>query len=204
MENEIGQLKQYKEKLAEYEKNCLGMTQQILELTAKVDDLENRSRRNNLAIYGVTEEPDEDSKSLQEKVQRTIFTDILDIAVKSVERIHRVGNPRSERPRPIVLRLLDFSEKSKILSCCNKLKGTEISISEDFSKRVRDVRSQLWRSAADEKAQGAKVSLVFDKLKVDGKMFVWDPVQNSRVEVAARYSRPKAATKARPDVQKAD
>ncbi|KAH9378793.1 hypothetical protein HPB48_018951 [Haemaphysalis longicornis] len=128
MENEIGQLKNIRKKLAEYEKNGLGMTQQILELTAKVDDLKNRSRRNNLVIYGATEEPDKESKSLQEKVQRTIFTDILDIAVKSLERIHRVGYPRSERPRPIVLRLFDFSEKSKILSCCKKLKGTEISI----------------------------------------------------------------------------
>lgn len=71
---------------------------------------------------------------------------------------------------------------------------------------MRDLRSQLWRSAAGEKAQGAKVSLVFYKLKVDGKMFVWDPVQNARVEVfkataAAGYSQPKAARRARPDVQ---
>nr|XP_054924218.1 uncharacterized protein LOC126526716 [Dermacentor andersoni] len=123
-----------------------GMNKEMHELVIKVDDMENRSRRNNLVIYGVTEDSDEEARTLENKIKEGIFKDILALEVKSIERIHRIGNRYGQRPRPIILRLFDCREKNKILSCCNKLKGTPISISEDFSKRIRDIRSNLWRS----------------------------------------------------------
>lgn len=95
-----------------------------------------------------------------------------------------MGKYQKERPRPVILRLYDFAEKTRILSSCSNLKGTKMAISEDFSKIVRDTRQKLWHSAAQEKAEGLKVSLIYDKLKVDGKLFVWDPHHNRRVRMA--------------------
>lgn len=137
-------------------------------------------------IYGLSEESKEDNKSLQDRVQQQVFKDLLGVEVNSIERIHRVGFKRAGKHRPIMLRLFDYSEKTTIMSACFKLKGTQISISEDFSKRVRDLRRRLWHSAAVEKTNGAKVSLLFDKLKVDDKVYIWDELSNQRLEVTRR------------------
>lgn len=182
IEADMSRLTKCEELLAECEGTCQSTSKQVQDMVEKIDDLENRSRRNNLVIYGVTEEAREDSKSLEQKVKKGIFKDILGIDVASIERIHRVGYPQSERQRPVVLRLYNFAEKNKILSCCNKLKGSDISISEDFSKTVRETRAKLWKSAAGDKAKGAKVSLVYDKIKIDGKLYVWDAEKNCRIE----------------------
>lgn len=32
----------------------------------------------------------------------------------------------------------------------------------------------MWDSAAEEKANGAKVKLVFDKISIDGVLYAWD------------------------------
>lgn len=184
-----------KEKLAEHEVNYKETRELMNGLSNKVDDLENRSRKNNVIIYGLSEETKEDNKSLQDRVKQDIFKELLDIEVNSIERIHRVGYKHAGKCRPVMLRLFDFSEKARIMSSCSKLKGTQISISEDFSKKIRDLRSRLWRSATVEKANGAKVSLVFDKLKVDDKVYIWDQLLNCRVEI----TRSDAQTQRGPD-----
>lgn len=43
---------------------------------------------------------------------------------------------------------------------------------------------KLWRSATEEEDSCSKVSLVFDKLKVDGKLYVWDTLRNCRVALS--------------------
>lgn len=183
MEKVLGRLNHLEHKLAECDQACQDTNKLLLSLGAKVDDLGNRSRRNNLIIYGVSEEPNEDNRSLEDKVKKTVFKDLLDLEVRTIERIYRIGAKRGQSPRPVILRVFDFSEKSNILSHCFK-KATQISIREDFSLRIRELRSKLWHSAEGDKATGCKVSLVYDKLKFDGKTFVWDAQPDHRVELS--------------------
>lgn len=68
----------------------------------------------------------------------------------------------------------------EILRNCNRLKGTNISVSEDFSRQVQSLRKCLWDSARDERNRGAKVRLVYDKIVVDGSLFYWDLASGSR------------------------
>ncbi|XP_037572058.1 uncharacterized protein LOC119454127 [Dermacentor silvarum] len=188
IENDMERLKYCEEKLAECENKYDTTKDQIQNLALKLDDLENRSRRNNLIIYGVTEKPNEDIVSLEKIVRENILKETLGIEVKTLERIHRIGTRTSNRDRPIILRLFDYAEKTKILSCCYKLKGTPLTVSEDFSKRVREMRTHLWHSAVNERANGAKVRLTFDKLRIDEKVYTWDPVKNIRIELPQKAS----------------
>ncbi|XP_075742505.1 protein partner of snf isoform X2 [Rhipicephalus microplus] len=197
IEKEICRMQTLEQKLTVCEEACSSSNIQLLELSAKVDDLENRSRRNNLVIYGINEEVDKDWKSLEAIVKQEVFQKVLGIEVKSLERIHRVGKYHKERHRPIILRLYDFAEKNRILSCCSKLKGPKIAISEDFSKIVCDTRQKLWHSAAQDRAEGLKVSLIYDKLKVDGKLYVWDSQHNRRV----RMTKSVTPTQRQPEIQ---
>ncbi|KAH9367408.1 hypothetical protein HPB48_004003 [Haemaphysalis longicornis] len=194
IEKEMGKLQTFEQKLAECEATCSNTSAQVSESLVKVDDLKNRSRRNNLIIYGINEEPEEDVKSLEDKIKHEVFKDVLEIEVTSVERIHRIGKYKNQH-RLVIVRFYDFAEKAKILSCCNKLKGTDIVISEDFSKRMRDIRAKLWHSAADERANGVKVSRLYDKIKIDEKIFAWDSVNNRRIEVTSSTPAQKPSTK---------
>ncbi|KAH9384416.1 hypothetical protein HPB48_026423 [Haemaphysalis longicornis] len=170
IEQELCRIEKCEQRLEKVDEACINTSKLVLELVAKVDDLENRSRRNNILVYGVKEDQDEDSEELERKVNEEIFKKILGVEVNSIERIHRIGLKHAERHRPIILRFFNYVDKTKVMSSCFKLKGTKIAISEDFSKNVRDIRAKLWRSAAEEKSSGSKVSLRYDKLKVDDRV----------------------------------
>lgn len=183
IEKELARLQQFEDKLAEHEVMTVETNKLVRELSVKVEDLENRSRRNNIIIYGVEEGDNEQNADLQQQIVKGIFKDILKVNVTSVERMHRIGRKTQNRERPVILKLYNFSEKMLVLRNCGKLKGTAISISEDFSARVRDLRKKLWQSAKEDRDNGAKVTLVFDKLKIDDDLYVWDEAKNARVSL---------------------
>lgn len=82
--------------------------------------------------------------------------------------------------RPVIIKFFDYREKTNVLSSAFKLKGSTLSLSEDFSKRVREIRKQLWKSSEKERLRGCKTKLVYDKLKVDDVLFAWDEGKGSR------------------------
>lgn len=133
----------------------------------------------------MTEENDAD-QPLGEQVAKGILEDIIQVPNVAIERIHRIGKPVANKCRPVILKLVDGRDKTRILKNCGNLKGTEFSISEDFSPRVQQIRKKLWASAREERSSGAKVALTFDKIKVNGKLYRWDDSLNSRVPVAVQ------------------
>ncbi|XP_037278177.2 uncharacterized protein LOC119171476 [Rhipicephalus microplus] len=158
---------------------------ELTALARQIDDLDNRSRRNNLLVRGVEEEEFEDEAVLLSKVNDDIFDKLLGSKCSSIERIHRLGKKIPGRSRPVILKVGDFRDKTKILKNCRNLKGTQFSISEDYSKRVVEIRKQLWISSADERAKGAKVKLIIDKLKVNNVLYGWNEVTNERFRYAS-------------------
>lgn len=146
-------------------------------------DLEDRSRRNNLLIFGVDERPDETSDSIIDTVVKDIFSDILKVKVSSAERIHRIGRKVANKSRPVIVKFVDHRKKEQVLRNCNKLKGTPISISEDFSKATRETRKKLWDDTATIRARGGKVRLAYTKIKVDDVLYKWDDDHQVRIPV---------------------
>ncbi|XP_075741104.1 uncharacterized protein LOC142789271 [Rhipicephalus microplus] len=158
---------------------------ELTALARQIDDLDNRSRRNNLTVRGVEEEESEDEAVLLSKVNDDIFDKLLGSKCSSIERIHRLGKKIPERNRPVILKVGDFRDKTKILKNCRNLKGTQFSISEDYSKRVVEIRKQLWISSADERAKGANVKLIIDKLKVNNVLYGWNEATKERFRYAS-------------------
>ncbi|XP_077486842.1 uncharacterized protein LOC144098218 [Amblyomma americanum] len=158
------------------------LEQNVSSLLNKVDELENRSRRNNLIIYGVKEESTETFDDLIKKIKESVFLEKLDLTISGIERCHRLGK-KKDGDRPVIVKFLDYREKVSIMKACPKLKGSEISISEDFSLGVRQIRQKLWESSAEERSNGAKVKLFFDKLSVNGTLFAWDKTKNKRYRI---------------------
>lgn len=62
-----------------------------------------------------------------------------------IEMAHRVGQQqRSQRPRMIIARFLNFKDKEKVLQARKWLAGTNIHINEDFSDRIKMICKDLW------------------------------------------------------------
>lgn len=129
--------------------NDLGAIQQELEivkdtaerLTAQNDavmstlqDLEDRSRRNNVVLYGI---PDErETWDQTEKKAVSVLSAALgsELSPNEIERAHRIGSFSPSKCRPVIIRFLSFKVKNQMLALRSKLKESNISISEDYSE----------------------------------------------------------------------
>ncbi|XP_040071894.1 uncharacterized protein LOC120844271, partial [Ixodes scapularis] len=149
-------------------------------LVKQIDDLENRSRRNNLTVRGIKEVASENEDVLMRNINNEVFGTILNQKLNSIQRIHRLGKKMIGRDRPVVLTVADFKEKMAVMKNCVKPKGTKISINEDYCKRVVELRKNLWISTAEERKNGAKVNVVFDELWLNNVLSVWNGVSNER------------------------
>lgn len=127
-------------------------------LREKVDDLENRSRRNNLRILGLPEDiPQQELANICEKE----IPELLRLPAScKVERAHRLGpdlrsakrdtNPNvsrtAEKPRQVIVKYLDYADKTNILRTFRALKnnltlrGHKLLIFGDFSAEVTQKR----------------------------------------------------------------
>ncbi|XP_077560609.1 uncharacterized protein LOC144175401 [Haemaphysalis longicornis] len=195
-EKRLGDIERKLDALTVLETNVSSCQEQIASLSTtiqtlenKLDDLENRSRRSNLIIYGLPEAEDESSDTLEHAVNQKIVKGILDLDPVGIERIHRLGRPSSGKVRPVIFKLLDSRDKVSILKKGIKLKGTNYSIGEDFSKRLRELRRKLWQSSKENRDNGDKTSLIFDKLYINKKAYVWNDEKNDKVPVQKKRNR---------------
>lgn len=143
-------------------------------------------------VFGIPESEKESVADLEAKVLVNVFRERLGVTLSTVERIHRIGK-KSARPRPVILRLYDYREKSEVYKQCSKLKGSGISISDNFSKETLAKRKMLWDSAKQERDSGRHVRLNYDKLHVDSDVYTWDHSKSSRVKVQRPKRRAAAA-----------
>ena len=122
----------------------------------KLIDLEDRSRRNNLRIYGISESKYETWEKCEEKVDE-VFREKLGLDNIHIERAHRVKrgkNDKSTKPRTIVCNLLSFKEKKLVIKNAKNLKNTNIFIDEDFSPETMEYRKQLWEEVKELRRKG--------------------------------------------------
>uniref|UniRef100_A0A6B0V913 Tick transposon n=1 Tax=Ixodes ricinus TaxID=34613 RepID=A0A6B0V913_IXORI len=88
--------------------------------TEKLVDLEDRSRRSNLGIYGLPEPNNETGLQLKDHVVGELFEKKLDVKCCSIGRIHRLG--RKKANSPVILYLQNYNEKQAILKNAKKTK----------------------------------------------------------------------------------
>ncbi|XP_070557445.1 uncharacterized protein [Ptychodera flava] len=158
------------ESFAEIKQSLDELKQENAQLRRENDDLENRERRNNLVFYGIEQDcPNESWDSSEDKVKR-LLRDKLGIKDDiEFERVHRVVNaPPIRGEKPIIAKFTKFKDRSKVLTNANKLKDTNISIGEDFSRRMRNIRAKLFafRKAQLEENNAKKIQIRYDKLIV--------------------------------------
>ncbi|XP_075531550.1 uncharacterized protein LOC142564435 [Dermacentor variabilis] len=163
--------------------NTTQTAKDIKGIEARLDDAENRSRRNNLIFYNITDNNASENYAQSEETVLRLCRDHLGLTIdpKEIERAHRLGRHSSGRSRPIIVKLTFFKTKQLILSNGRKLKGTDYSVGEDFSRPVRDARKHLVRFA---KTKNTKFSLRYKTLFIGPKQYAFDESSQTVKEIS--------------------
>lgn len=141
--------------------------------------LEAYTRRENMRIFNVQEESDENTEGLV----RNIFTTKMQIPLQDVnairfERVHRIPTKKSSqrsqsqpRSNPIIVRFSHYQDKEFVRSFVKNLKGTNIGISDDFPKEVGEIHKTLYPVLKKAKQEHKRAHFKFDKLIIDGHIY---------------------------------
>ena len=139
------------------------------EILMKLDDLENRARRSNLVLHGVSEVPKENCY----ETVRAFFSDFVGVPQNdyAIERCHRTPtvirdqrDGAAMRPRIIHVAFSTYASKEKVRKACvAKLKAVQsrfrdgkVFVSEDFSRRVLQMRKEKMDALKQLKDEGKK------------------------------------------------
>ncbi|XP_040272583.1 uncharacterized protein LOC120988885 [Bufo bufo] len=134
--------------LEEHHKVLVALSKHISQLLSHLDDIDNRHRRNNLRIRGVSELVQ--SSDLELTVQ-VLFHSLLkgdESSPIEMDRVHRALGPKSanpSRPRNIVCRVHFYKVKEAILKAARQadkveVDGFQVQIMPDLSRRTLQLR----------------------------------------------------------------
>lgn len=121
--------------------------------TARIDDMENRMRRNNVQAIGICEK-NEGKNPVQfiEQWLLQIYGKDSFSAIICVERVHSLPMrplPPGNLPRMFICKLLNYKDRDVILSKAKnlgdnlKMANSKISLFPDFSAEVQKQRAQF-------------------------------------------------------------
>lgn len=142
-------------------------------LKNKMDQLENYSRRNNVRIVGLREDSEgqDPVKFFTEWIPSVLGAD----GPVEIERAHRTLNPKprsNEPPRPVLIRLLRFQDREKILRLARAkgnitVDGKKVSFFPDMSPDLARRRKQLVPALKAIKEKGITCYLIYPaRLKI--------------------------------------
>lgn len=159
------------------------LTSQNYELASRLDELEDRSRRNNLIFYGMP-----DTKETWEETETKIVTELTSVldgfSPNEIERAHRLGSFSNGKVRPIIVKFSNFKTKDKFLGLRKELKEKDLTVGEDFSPSTRLIHKKLIEFG--KKQPGSpKFQLRYKKMKLNNKWYTYDLISNSIREMQA-------------------
>ena len=103
-------------------------------LEERLDEMEQYSRRNSIRISGVAETTD-----VSEFISAKLNIDVSD----QIDRCHPVGKRNADdKPRPLLVKFLNYGSREKVLKGRSKLKGSGIYINEDLTKSRSEIASK--------------------------------------------------------------
>jgi len=115
-------------------------------LDLKVDDIEQRSRLENLRIFGIPEKPGEQTDQLVIDVASKIG---VTLTSSSIGRSHRVGPKKPGSKRAIIVKFVSFADRQKMFTAKKQLKGTNITIKEDLTAARQAVLKKAMEKFSD-------------------------------------------------------
>ena len=105
------------------DKQILDLTTKVQDLEDKADDLEQYSRRNSLRISGIPEREGEDV--LQEMLRVVNSTLLPPLTVEEIDRVHRVGPKLPDKSQQILIKLAMYRTRHRVFTASRGIKFTQ-------------------------------------------------------------------------------
>lgn len=163
-------------------------------LLSRIDELEDRSRRNNLIFYGFSDSPRETWEQ-SESLVKDVLTNVLPtLSDDAFERAHRLGSFSPSKARPIIVKFSSFKVKDQILSARKKLREKNVTVSEDFCPATREIRNKLTAFAKSQPGEPL-FHLRYKRLVINKTHYIYNPATNEISEDVRRstttYDQPR-------------
>lgn len=125
--------------------------------------------KNNLVFTGLA---DRSNENCEQKLRHFIFEEL------GIEQFIEFGNVYSNNgARPIMVRFLYHNQKQMILENGYMFKNDRFGVHEQFPAKIVGRRHKLYPVMNDVKHQGKRVSLVRDRLYIDGELY--NPIEDN-------------------------
>lgn len=136
----------------------------------KVDNLENRSRRNNVRFLGIPEGTEKEYGGAENFIEKFVKEKLeVEISSSSIQRAHRISvGKNANHPRPIVAHFWNYKEKENVIKAGPKqrpqVNGRDVFVNHDYSSTVMQKRKALIPVMNEKRREGQRAWLQYDKL----------------------------------------
>uniref|UniRef100_A0A3B5Q2F2 L1 transposable element RRM domain-containing protein n=1 Tax=Xiphophorus maculatus TaxID=8083 RepID=A0A3B5Q2F2_XIPMA len=192
--------------MAEKERWDIGVRDAIVQLLndqkllrEKITDLEGRSRRNNLRVYGIPENAEGTSmQRYMENMLKTELGDSLDLGSEKnlgIERAHRALGaqpPAGAPPRSTVVRFLKFNVKEQILRAAWKrpiyIQEKRIFFDHDYAENIQLKRREYApvKKALKENAIRFQTPMAKMRVHFDSGMVIYSSAEEAALDLRRR------------------
>jgi hypothetical protein len=186
-------LRKQQKTIAELNHDIEFMRKQRDDITDTVVDLQCRSMKDNLIFTGLGGESNTEETELK---LRDFLHHELGLDSERIEfgNVHRYGQFKPGRQRPIVARFLHHRDLITVNENSYKLAGSPFGINEQFPAVIEDRRRQLYPIMKRLKRNRSnKVKLVRDRLYVNGELYD-ERFDHERMDAQASSAQSKPAS----------
>lgn len=136
-------------------------------------DLQSSSMQDNLIFTGILEQtPEDPEKSVKDFMIKQLKLPAETVQTITFHQVHRLRpQNNNNRPRPIIAKFENYTQKELVQRQGRKLKDTNYGINEQYLKDILEHWKQLfpiWKQMINE---GKKAIITVDKLYIDGQLY---------------------------------
>jgi regulator of replication initiation timing len=138
-------------------------------LSDRIEFVESTVRKKNMLIFGVAQENNDEDIC---DIVVNLFKDKLGVSVlnEDIEVCYRLGKVDNNK-RPVFVTFVNMIKKNVVMKNLFKLKGGNISVSEDLTPKARAIRKTVLKCAKDARSQGFNVKVKAKSLFINNKEY---------------------------------
>ena len=123
--------------------DCKLVKEENKALIKKVERLEFFQRRNNMKVFGLKEEKNEDLDEKLVAILNSCSAPAVSFNNRTFERVHRLGGFSDNTTRPVIARFAHFKDKLLAYKAAGQLRSKQIYLSDDYPGKMADNRQKL-------------------------------------------------------------
>ena len=189
-------------KMVAMEENVRNINEKMESVTIQIDDIQEKmydfeqNKRNNLIFYGVPGQDRENRDDLRIKISNLLRLHLnirREIPISKASRMltgrylirfvssfftNQPSGPHVHGCRPTLVTFESFKDREDVLKNSKVLGRSQVTVTEDLSKRTRESRQELrkFMRTIKKKTPERHCFLEYDKLYVDHTIYVWNDI----------------------------